>query len=187
MALSGCELGYSSKWWSQVFSWSVHWSCLATDWCSAVCCLCWLISVERLWQSVVIKPAYNSAESDLHHCWYHIMMMMTYQLNDFMFISRWGWYWNTWELIWLVLNINWSDISIYRSIHCGYGSLLSDCTEVDWWSYITTVCGDCESCHTLILVGVSYRIWDLYLRCWVWCECINPSGSGNHSVCVCLW
>jgi len=115
------------------------------------------------------------------------MMMMTYQLDEFMFISRWDWYWSTWKLIWLVLNISWSDISIYRSIHCWYGSLLSDCTEVVWCSYIATVCSDCESCRTLILVGVSYRIRDLYLKCWVWCGCINPLGSGNRSVCVCLW
>ena len=59
MALPGCELRYSSIWWIQVFSWSIHWCCLATDWCSADCCLCWLISVERLWQSVAIKPAWN--------------------------------------------------------------------------------------------------------------------------------
>jgi len=36
------------------------------------------------------------------------MMMMTYQLIEFMFISRWDWYWNTWKLMWLMLNISWS-------------------------------------------------------------------------------
>jgi len=28
--------------------------------------------------------------------------MMTYQLIEFMIVSRWDWYWNTWKLIWLI-------------------------------------------------------------------------------------